>query len=92
MPWGHAGTLKERPDVTGPWPVWWGTSRVLRQELEGGPEARGAQRPGWRGHNCRGAKRSAAAGHKCTPAACEYLTRPNKSACIINQADTEKLE
>lgn len=35
VPWGHAGTLRERLDVTGPRPVWWGACRVLRQELAG---------------------------------------------------------
>lgn len=56
-----------------------GTCRVvLRPEVPGGLDGGG--------HNCRGAERSAAVGHKCTPVACEYLTRPNKSPCIINQA------
>lgn len=52
VPWGHAGTLRERLGVTGPRPVWWG-AQVLRQEHRSGPEARGARRPGWQGHNCR---------------------------------------
>lgn len=86
---GHAGTLGERPVVTGPRSV----RRVHLPGAEGGactvvprPEVPGCRDS--RGHKCWPPPAPSKAVVHC--AATEYLTRPNKSACIINQAGSEE--
>lgn len=92
---GGPGTwrdLGETLEVTGCGQVGVAPARWPGGTLHGGLKASGARVPGQHGAPLPGPAQGEAAGHECRPTASEYLTRPNKSACIINQAGAEELE